>query len=292
VSASVSSGSSDTTGAVRFAINIPLSSIVYTSPATNNPSPGFVAAPDISPTESKLTILDSTRSGFSVTENSVEAFTGHTIDLNYSGAIIGTNEYISAIIKDADSGKALYYGYFDEATADGNISMLLPEYIQPGNYKLIVMNEQINDSKYTNYAGCDEVSLTVYDGEAPVVTNVYTNSNNTMFKLTASDKVALGKITADDETLIDDTIAGQTNVTKNFATDSIDSWFKVYDASENESLVTNIITDNRGPTVESIIYNNGNYTIRVSDTQSGIWKITNSTGDVIYERYDGILSGT
>ena len=51
---------------------------------------------------------------------------------------------------------------------------------------------------------------------------------------------------------------------------------------------SNIITDDIGPEVESITYENGNYTIKVSDTQSGIWKITNSTGDVIYKRYDGI----
>ena len=66
----------------------------------------------------------------------------------------------------------------------------------------------------------------------------------------------------------------------------------VYDTRGNvtEVLESNIITDRKGPRVESITYDGGNYTIRVSDSQSGIWKITDSTGDVIYQRYDGITS--
>ena len=83
-----------------------------------------------------------------------------------------------------------------------------------------------------------------------------------------------------------------TGITKNFNSSYIMDSFMVYDTGGNAVKVSsaNIMTDDIGPEVESITYENGNYTIRVSDSQSGIWKITNSTGDVIYERYDGITS--
>ena len=286
-------GSATYTSAVRFALNIPLDKIVYTSPAVSSiAAPGFVEVPETTPTESKLTILDSSRSEFSVQVDLMASPVGEPLSVSYSGAQVGENEYISAIIKDADTGKALYYGYFDQCEAEsGNIQIEFPEDIELGTYKIIFMNEQRNADKYTNYAGCSEITLTLYDDKAPVVTNVYKNASNTRFRLTASDNVGLGKITTEDEVLIDDTVAGQTNVTKSISSITTNS-LKVLDSSNNARVVSNIILDNVGPVVESITYEDGNYTIRVVDSQSGLWKITNNTGDVIYERYDGISSGT
>ena len=162
------------------------------------------------------------------------------------------------------------------------------------------MNEKVGKAGYTNYASpATKLTLRVRDDSFPVVTNVYTNGNNTMFKLTARDNWKLDKITTIEDDLVHKYLLDNTYVPGNSKTENFESpagmdSFLVYDTSGNgtEVLSSNIITDAVGPRVESITYENGNYTIRVSDTQSGIWKITNGTGDVIYKRYDGIEEST
>ena len=103
---------------IRFALNVPMANIVYVAPASSNslssvlapmpenaPSARAISATGVVPeTEfaSKLTIKDSSRNLFQVTETSMSAGQGETITLNYTGAktnASSTNEYISAIIK-------------------------------------------------------------------------------------------------------------------------------------------------------------------------------------------------
>ena len=61
----------------------------------------------------------------------------------------------------------------------------------------------------------------------------------------------------------------------------------VYDNAGNYTEVR-LNDDNRPPRYEEVTYDGTRYTIRASDLGSGIWKITNGTGDIIYARYDGI----
>ena len=61
----------------------------------------------------------------------------------------------------------------------------------------------------------------------------------------------------------------------------------VYDNAGNYTEVI-LNNDNTPPIYEGATYDGTSYTIRSSDSGSGIWKITNGTGDVIYARYDGI----
>ena len=212
--------------------------------------------------------------------------------------LLGDDEFITVLIKDAKTGEAKCYNRYPVSEASGSISVTIPVTLELGTYKLLVMNEKVGRPGYTNYASnTSELILRVCDEESPIVTNVYSNAANTMFRLTAKDNWKLDKITTPgnelaNRYLLDNTYEPGKGITKNFQSEYEMESFKVYDTSGNATVVSasNIITDDIGPRVESITYDGGNYTIRVSDTQSGIWKITNSTGDVIYERYDGITS--
>ena len=115
--------------------------------------------------ECKLTLLDDSRN-FNVTETTASGDPGDTITLHYTGATIGTNEYISVII--ADSSGAQYYGRIAQPTnANGTVSLEIPDTLADGIYTLNVFSEQYNggendDTKLTDYASAFEaVTLTV-----------------------------------------------------------------------------------------------------------------------------------
>ena len=42
------------------------------------------------------------------------------------------------------------------------------------------------------------------------------------------------------------------------------------------------------PTINNVTYNSGNYVIDVTDSDSGVWKITDSTGNVVLADYSTI----
>ena len=119
----------------------------------------------------KLTLLDENRN-FSVTETKVEKFAGGTLTLHYTGAQTGQNEYISAIFYDAD-GKPAYYGRLKNLSAEvddeGSVELTVPAGLGEDEYKLVLLNEQYNGIKQTDYASrfCT-VTLTV-DNTAPVL---------------------------------------------------------------------------------------------------------------------------
>ena len=171
-------------------MNVDLSSIIYASDASGNFSStsGFTSfdsiAPDAANPEYKLTILDSTRSNFSLTKNSISVLTGESIVVPYENAqCTEDNEYISAIIKDVTTGEALYYGCFGRCeAASGSVVMELPENIEAGSYKLVVMNERMNAAYQTNYAGCQEITLNVtetYPLACDIQNPTYNSTNDT-----------------------------------------------------------------------------------------------------------------
>ena len=60
----------------------------------------------------------------------------------------------------------------------------------------------------------------------------------------------------------------------------------IHDLAGNPTCVTeqDMQIDKTSPSV-SVSYSDGKYTLTVSDTESGLWKITNSNGDIIYRDY-------
>ncbi len=180
--------------AARPAFNLNLNSVLFTSAAVGGKIPaangggnqGAVGAdaifeiPTSTTSEWKLTLLDQSRSSFSVTDTTAAGKPGDTITLNYTGATVGTNEYISAII--ADSSGALYYGRLKNITADaeasGTVELKIPSGLAAGNYTLNLFSEQYNggandDTKLTDYASAfDTLTLTVNNADttAPTLT--------------------------------------------------------------------------------------------------------------------------
>ena len=150
----------DNRKAVRPAFNLNLSSVLFTSAATadsgksaSGTDTGLTAVADYTDNEWKLTLKDSTRSSFAISN---AKWSGNTLTFSYSGAQTGTNEYISAIIEENDA--ITYYGRIlslDGTTngKSGKASLLLPSGVALSDTtKLYVFNEQCNGDKLTDYA--------------------------------------------------------------------------------------------------------------------------------------------
>lgn len=144
--------------AVRPAFNLNNSDVLFTSLAQGgkNQSLGleevvtYQYPSSTDPAKYKLTLLDSSRSEFKA---SMLKTSTKTI-ISYSGATTGQNEYISAIIKDAD-GNAKYYGrlknILNEADSSGIIDCDFSGKINSSD-TLYIFNEQYNGDYMTDYA--------------------------------------------------------------------------------------------------------------------------------------------
>lgn len=175
------------TAAVRPAFNLDLSSVLFTSAAADGKSSGTVGADALNAVENysgnewKLTILDTGRNGFSANVNgqtSVSASAGGSVQIAYSGAQTGTNEYVSVLLCDSN-GNVLYYGNIAQNSASGTASLNIPAGLAAGSYTLKVFSEQCNGDYMTDYASdFQEISLTVLSKEtAPNATFTATGDN-------------------------------------------------------------------------------------------------------------------
>ena len=161
--------SRDNLSAVRPAMNLSTAgnNILFISAAVGGKrSGGLAEIPAYTGNEWKLTLLDSSRSGFSVTTANLSAYTrGGTVKIGYTGAKTGANEYISAMILDA-AGNPAYYGRSSAALTDenGTAELTIPA-LAEGTYTLKVFNEQYNGDKMTDLASAfADVTLTVEEG--------------------------------------------------------------------------------------------------------------------------------
>ena len=156
----------DNPSAVRPAMNLTTTgnNILFISAAEGGkPAGGLAEIPKYARNDWKLTLLDSSRSGFSVTTTSVSTTDhGGDIQIEYSGAKTGPNEYISVLLKD-DDGNPTYYGRSAALTeASGSVTIPVAAGLTAGEYTLYVYNEQYNGDKRTDYASeLQSVSLTV-----------------------------------------------------------------------------------------------------------------------------------
>lgn len=149
--------------AVRPAMNIDTSKVLFTSPAGGGKTSGTPGADAMEEVGSyngsdwKLTIKDDNRPVFeaSVTGSKTILKDGE-VKLRYKGAKAGANEYISVIIEDTD-GTILYYGNIvDNTSADaadsGKASLNVPADLTPGNYTVKIFSEQCNGDFKTDLA--------------------------------------------------------------------------------------------------------------------------------------------
>ena len=159
----------DNPSAVRPAMNLTTTgnNILFISAAEDGkPAGGLAEIPEYAGNEWKLTLLDSSRSGFAVTTTDLSAYTrGGTVKIGYTGAKTGTNEYVSAMILDA-AGNPAYYGRSSAALTDENgTAELTISALAEGTYTLKVFNEQYNGDKMTDLASAfADVTLTVEEG--------------------------------------------------------------------------------------------------------------------------------
>ena len=156
----------DNPSAVRPAMNLSTAgnNILFVSAAEGGkPAGGLAEISEYTGNEWKLTLLDSSRSGFAVTTTDLSAYTrGGTVKIGYTGAKTGTNEYVSAMILDA-AGNPAYYGRSFAALTDenGTAELTIPA-LAEGTYTLKVFNEQYNGDKMTDLASAfADVTLTV-----------------------------------------------------------------------------------------------------------------------------------
>ena len=151
---------------VRPAFDLNLDSVLFASAAVGGKPDGGLqpVSPNYTGNEWKLTLYDSKRNNFSRTTWEVSASTkGGTVEISYTDAKTGANEYISALIFD-DVGNVIYYGRSNASLTekDGTAQLTIPAGFAEGTYTLNVFNEQYNGDRKTDLAsGFVDVTLTV-----------------------------------------------------------------------------------------------------------------------------------
>lgn len=152
-SGSISYSGVDNEYTARPALNLDIDSILFTSAAAGGKSAsgmenGLTEVPDYDGNEWKLTLKDDSRSNFTISR--VDSST-----ISYANAVTGTNEYISAVIKDDASGMITHYGRLKNITqaneASGTLTIDLSQIDMTGK-SLYIFNEQYNGDKKTDYA--------------------------------------------------------------------------------------------------------------------------------------------
>ena len=138
--------------AVRPAFNLNLDAVLFTSAAAGSGHISFgTAIPDYS--EWKLTLQDSSRR-FSADVNgqtSASVPAGGSVQITYSGAQTGENEYVSVLLCDGNDN-VLYYGNIAQNSTSGTATLNIPSGLAEENYTLKVFSEQCNGDKQTDYA--------------------------------------------------------------------------------------------------------------------------------------------
>ena len=156
--------------AVRPALSLNLSSVLFTSDAIGGKSPAFAAGNELIKTSKlstdsgavKFTMKDKSQK---LTVNATDAQskqTGEELTFTYSEATTGDNQYISCILTDSN-GAVAYYGKLKEISNSNNESgaITIPlKNVDSGTYTLKIFSEEINGSLCTDFCS-DPVTMTV-----------------------------------------------------------------------------------------------------------------------------------
>lgn len=151
---------------LRPAMNLAPEQVLFTSAAKGGKNaPGMdsrlTLIPDSVSREWKLTLLDSSRN-FDIDQSRATVAPGGSVALTYTGAAVGANEHVSALLQD-DSGQALYYGRLEQPERSSGTAWLdAPSFLPQGDYRVLVFSEQCNGDYQTDYASAFcELTLTI-----------------------------------------------------------------------------------------------------------------------------------
>ena len=152
----------DYDAAVRPAMEMDLSSVLFISAAEHGKVADLTTPiAEYAGDEWKLTLHDSDRDDFTAKTVLVN---GSVLDVEYKNAKVGDNEYISAVIKDADGSISRYTRVVQlDGTTNGTRGRAAIDLtgIDMTGKTLCVFNEQFNGDHKTDYAGAlREVKLT------------------------------------------------------------------------------------------------------------------------------------
>ena len=84
-------------------------------------------------------------------QNNVSVEPSGDLQISYSGAQTGDNEYVSVLLCD-NNDNILYYGNIAQNSASGTATLDIPSGLAVGNYTLKVFSEQCNGDYKTDYA--------------------------------------------------------------------------------------------------------------------------------------------
>lgn len=148
----------------RPAFNLGLSSVLFSSAAQGGKLSGTVGAAAMeavssgSPSEWKLTLLDNSRP-FRAERTEYNAVS-KVMTIGYTGATVGANEYISAVVMERN-GTVKYYGNIAKPqNVSGSVKIDLSGVILGTDDKLYVFSEAANGDKKTDYASAlQEMSI-------------------------------------------------------------------------------------------------------------------------------------
>lgn len=136
---------------VRPAFHLNSDAVLFLSAAEGYKPFGLQQISDYNGNEWKLTIQDSKHGKFTAKTTAVN---GSMLTVEYANAEVGKNEYLSAVIKDAD-GNMTHYRHIANlngtASASGTVEINLSGIDMTGK-SLYVFNEQCNGDKKTDYA--------------------------------------------------------------------------------------------------------------------------------------------
>ena len=152
----------DYDAAVRPAMELDLSSVLFISAAEHGKVADLTTPiPEYTGNEWKLTLHDSDRDDFTAKTVLVN---GSVLEVEYKNAKVGDNEYISAVIQDADGSISRYTRVVQlDGTTNGTYGRTAIDLtgIDMTGKTLCVFNEQFNGDYKTDYAGAlREVKLT------------------------------------------------------------------------------------------------------------------------------------
>lgn len=178
-------GNVDGPNCARPAFNLATNAILFTSAAVSGKPTGTTGTlsnvNDYTGNEWKLTLLDSSRN-FTANvsgQSSASAPAGGSVQITYSGAQTGTDEYVSVLLCD-DSDNVLYYGNIAQNSASGTATLNIPTGLATGNYTLKVFSEQCNGDYKTDYASAFQniaLQVTLPQETTPDATFTATSDN-------------------------------------------------------------------------------------------------------------------
>lgn len=172
---------------IRPALSLDLSSVLFASDASSSGKSSSTVGNLVSCLATSGTIkftMKDTSQTVTVTDVTSDSTNGK-IHFNYSGATVGTNQYVSCVLTDAN-GNVVYYGKLADcsSSASGSASISLSS-VTTGTYTLKIFAEQANGDKYTDF--CSEpVTMTLTVGESSSTVSGYSSSHTHSWAATYS----------------------------------------------------------------------------------------------------------